>query len=58
MIKIPPFFCFVVGGGGGGGGHNIQGVQCRQVFVVIFFFCTVVALCDLEHDMETIFHHC
>ena len=23
---------------------------------LIFFFCFVVAICDLVHDMETIFH--
>ena len=39
-----------------------KGVQRKMVFVVIFFsflyifFCFVVAMCDLMHDVETIFH--
>ena len=35
-------------------------VQCRIVLkfsfrVVVFFFCFVVVICDLVHDVETIF---
>ena len=26
------------------------------VFLRLFFFCCVVAICDLVHDVETIFH--
>ena len=41
-----------------------QGVQCREVFVIIsflyflklFFFSFVFAIFDLVHDMKTIFH--
>ena len=39
-----------------------HGVQRRIISVEIFFvilrllFCFVVAICDLEHDVETIFH--
>ena len=43
-----------------------RGVQCRMVLVVIFFsrifeiiiFCFVVAICDLEHDVEAIHGLC
>ena len=42
---------------------HIQGVQRRRVLVVNFFrilkkkcFCFVVAIFDLMHDAETIFH--
>ena len=33
-------------------------VQFRMISVVIFriLFCFVVAICDLVHDVETIFH--
>ena len=41
----------------------IHGVQRRMISVVNFFrifeiiiFCFVVAICDLLHDVETIFH--
>ena len=40
-----------------------QGVQCRMVLVVNFFdfffnfyFCFVVAIFDLVHNVEAIFH--
>ena len=43
--------------------YSFHGVQRRTISVVIFFvffeitiFCFVVAICDLVHDMETIFH--
>ena len=44
--------------------HSLeQGVQRRMISVVNFFFflkflfsCFVVAICDLVHDVETIFH--
>ena len=39
-----------------------QGVQCRMVLVVNFFvflklyiFCFVVTICDVVHDVESIF---
>ena len=41
----------------------LHGVQCRMISVDNFFrifeiiiFCCVVAICDLVHDVETIFH--
>ena len=41
----------------------MHGVQHRMISVVNFFcifeiiiFCFVVAICDLVHDVETIFH--
>ena len=41
----------------------MHGVQRRMISVVNFFrifdiiiFCFVVAICDLVHDVETIFH--
>ena len=41
----------------------MHGVQLRMISVDIFFvflrllfFCCVVAICDLVHDVETIFH--
>ena len=40
----------------------LHGVQRRMISVVNFFvfvrllFCFVVAICDLVHDVETIFH--
>ena len=43
--------------------HPTHGVQRRMISVDNFFrifeiiiFCFVVALCDLVHDVETIFH--
>ena len=45
--------------------HNYpsHGVQRRMisvdnffVFLTLLFFCCVVAICDLVHDVETIFH--
>ena len=42
--------------------HVTQGVQHRMVLVVIFcifnikLFCFVVAMCDLVHDVEAVFH--
>ena len=43
---------------------RIQGVKRRMVLVVNFCrilkiinFCFVVAICDLVHDMQTIFRH-
>ena len=40
--------------------HN-HGVQRRMIsvdnfFVFLRFFCFVVAICDLVHDVKTIFH--
>ena len=42
---------------------NLHGVQRRMISVEFFFvffeiiiFCCVVAICDLVHDVETIFH--
>ena len=34
----------------------LHGVQRRMISVDNFFFCCVVAICDLVHDVETIFH--
>ena len=41
----------------------LHGVQRRMISVVsyfvfleIFIFCFVVVICDLVHDVETIFH--
>ena len=43
--------------------NRIHGVQRRMISVDFFFcifeiiiFCFVVAICDLVHDVETIFH--
>ena len=42
---------------------HIEGVQRRRVLVVNFFvnfetkfFCFVVAICDLVHDVEAVFY--
>ena len=43
--------------------QTFHGVQCRIISVVnvfrifeIIIFCCVVAICDLKHDVKTIFH--
>ena len=41
-LSLQFFFC----GGGGGGG-----------FVTLISFYIIVAMCDLVHNVETIFHH-
>ena len=45
--------------------HSIQGMQSVQFSVVTFFHfseirfvCTDIAICDLVHDMETVYHIC
>ena len=52
--------CFFGGGAHCLERHPIEGVQHRMVLVVHFFlflfFCFVVAMCDLVHDVEDIFH--
>ena len=40
-------------------GHNLGNSQVsvnRTIGPTLVFFCCVVAICDLVHDVETIFH--
>ena len=42
----------------GGGGCNVTSFSGHCFFCLFFvkiFFCTVVAMCDLVHNLETIF---
>ena len=37
--------------------HRMISVDNFFIFFLIIIFCFVVAICDLVHDVETIFHN-